>query len=120
MSGRTVAPVVWVQLAQAMVARALVVEFGLPERHAASRLGLVPSAVSQYLSGKRLAGPLGELESHEGARRLARRVAQELLAEPETERPAGRRVLETAVELAAVVGADRTVTRAAPPSARAA
>src|SRR5580693_7022310 len=71
-------PVVWVQVAQALVARELVEEFGLPERTAAQRLGIVPSAVSQYLSGKRLAPTLARYASDEQARRIARAAAQRL------------------------------------------
>ena len=80
MSDHALSPIVSVQVMQALVARELVQGFGLSEREAAVLLGLVPSSVSQYLSGKRL-GPV--LSSHLGddeARRIARRTAQELMA----------------------------------------
>lgn len=116
MSDRPGSPVAWVQLTQAMVARALVIEFGLPERRAAARLGLVPSAVSQYLSGKRLGAPIARLEADERIRRIARRVAQELVSRPETEVPAGPRILETAVEVAAGQRGERAMPSRTDPS----
>jgi hypothetical protein len=64
---------------QALVARELVESFGLPERRAAVLLGIVPSSVSQYLSGKRLAPRLARYLGNEEARRLARHSAQQLL-----------------------------------------
>jgi len=72
-------PVAWVQVMQALVARELVEGFGLPERQAARLLGIVPSSVSQYLSGKRLGPMLGRFLGNEEARRVARRSAQELM-----------------------------------------
>jgi uncharacterized protein len=88
-------PVAWVQVMQAMVARELVEGFGLPERKAADLLGIVPSSVSQYLSGKRLGPKLARYLADEGARRLARTTAQRLMS------TAGdaRLVLEAAIEL---------------------
>ncbi|MCI4366151.1 MAG: hypothetical protein L3K08_00180 [Thermoplasmata archaeon] len=96
-------PVVWVQVAQALVARELVEEFGLPERAAARRLGIVPSAVSQYLSGKRLAPTLSRYASDEVARRIARRTAQRLASLGEVSGNPGI-LLETAIELAEQFG----------------
>jgi transcriptional regulator with XRE-family HTH domain len=63
-----------------MVARELVEGFGLAERQAATRLGIAPSAVSQYLSGKRLGPTLARYYPMEDARRIARQAAQRLLA----------------------------------------
>ena len=68
-----------VQVMQALVARELVERFGLPERRAAALLGIVPSSISQYLSGKRLGPALAAYWNDEGARRLARRAAQQLV-----------------------------------------
>ena len=68
-----------VQVMQALVARELVERFGLPERRAAALLGIVPSSISQYLSGKRLGPTLAAYWNDEGARRLARRAAQQLV-----------------------------------------
>jgi uncharacterized protein len=65
---------------QALVARELVEGFGLPERQAAQRLGIVPSSVSQYLSGKRLGPTLSVYLADTEARRLARSAAEELMA----------------------------------------
>jgi len=92
-------PVVWVQVAQALVARELVEEFGLPERAAARRLGIVPSAVSQYLSGKRLGPTLARFASDEDARRIARAGAQRLASSGGDSGNPGL-LLETAIELA--------------------
>lgn len=91
-------PAVLVQVMQAMVARELVGAFGVPERQAAELLGLVPSAVSQYLSGKRLGPKLALYLSEEPARRIARAAAQRLLSD--SGGPAI--VLEAAIELGAI------------------
>jgi uncharacterized protein len=73
-------PSVSVQVVQALVARELVEGLGLPERRAAHLLGLVPSSVSQYLSGKRLGPVLSEYLGDLGARRVARGAAEKLVA----------------------------------------
>jgi uncharacterized protein len=91
----TPSPVVWVQVMQALVARELVEAFGLSERQTAVLLGIVPSSVSQYLSGKRLGPTLSRYLDDEEARRIARRTAQQLMAGS-----AGpRTVLESAIVL---------------------
>ncbi len=72
-------PVVCVQVMQALVARELVHGLGLPERRAAALLGIVPSSVSQYLSGKRLGPTLSAYLDREDARELARRTARRLV-----------------------------------------
>lgn len=95
MSESAPSPVAWVQVMQALVARELVEGFGLPERQAARLLGIVPSSVSQYLSGKRLGSALAHYLSDEPARRLARRSAQDLMEG----RGGPRAVLEAAVLL---------------------
>jgi uncharacterized protein len=82
MTSSTTSPVVWVQVMQALVARELVEGFGLPERQAAALLGIVPSSVSQYLSGKRLGPRLSRYLNNEAARRIARSTAQQLMASP--------------------------------------
>ncbi len=95
MTARATSPVVWVQVVQALVARELVEGIGLSERQAAALLGLVPSSVSQYLSGKRLGAQLARFLEDAGARQVARRAAQGLMTAPE-----GRSVLlEAAIEL---------------------
>jgi uncharacterized protein len=88
-------PVAWVQVMQAMVARELVEGFGLPERKAADLLGVVPSSVSQYISGKRLGPRLAKYLADEGARRLARTTAQHLMSTSGD----ARLVLGAAIEL---------------------
>lgn len=85
---------------QALVARELVEGFGLPERQAASLLGIVPSSVSQYLSGKRLGPRLARYLNNEAARRIARQTAQQLMAAP----GGPRVVLEAAISLGAIYG----------------
>jgi uncharacterized protein len=82
MSVPTSSPVVWVQIMQALVARELVEGFGLPERQAAALLGIVPSSVSQYLSGKRLGSRIAGYHDNEAARRIARSTAQQLMSSP--------------------------------------
>jgi predicted transcriptional regulator len=91
-------PASWVQVAQALVARELVESFGLAERQAAARLGIVPSSVSQYLSGKRLGRTLAQFREDPEARRLARRTAERLAARPPGV-DATEIVLETAIGL---------------------
>ncbi len=102
-------PIASVQVIQALVAQELVERFGLPERRAAVLLGIVPSSVSQYLSGKRLGPTLSEYLGHEEAHRIARRTAQELMAGA-----AGPKILlEAALQLSESVGG-----HPAPPRAR--
>jgi transcriptional regulator with XRE-family HTH domain len=85
-----------VQAVQVLVARELVEGFGLSEREAADLLGLVPSAVSQYLSGKRLGPTVSVYLDDEAARRIARRTAQSLVSGA----AGGHAVLAAAIELA--------------------
>ncbi len=88
-------PVTSVQVMQALVARELVQGMGLPERRAAELLGIVPSSVSQYLSGKRLGPALQAYLGRDEARAIARRTAQRLVAGA----PATATVLEAAIAL---------------------
>jgi uncharacterized protein len=94
-------PVTSVQVMQALVARELVQGMGLPERRAAKLLGIVPSSVSQYLSGKRLGPALQAYLGREAARAIARRTAERLVAGA----PATTTVLEAAIDLGKQVGA---------------
>ncbi len=80
MPDSTTSPVVWVQVMQALVARELVEDFGLSERQTADLLGIVPSSVSQYLSGKRLGPTLSAYLGDQEALRIARRTAQQMMA----------------------------------------
>lgn len=93
-------PVTSVQVMQALVARELVQAMGLPERRAADLLGIVPSSVSQYLSGKRLGPTLRRYLDREEARTIARRTAQQLLAGA----PAATTLLEAAIALGESLG----------------
>jgi len=90
----------WVQLAQALIARELVVSFGLPERQAAELLGIAPSAVSQYLSGKRLGGPTGASRTPVRERTIARAAAQQIAVPSPGSAEGLSVVLETARQLA--------------------
>ena len=96
-SART--PAHWVRLTQAMVAQEMVEECGLPERRAAERLGLTPSAVSQYLSGKRLPASQRLPAPDEWVRRRIRQAALTLIASPVSRRDSSRYILETALDL---------------------
>ncbi|MFZ1023146.1 MAG: hypothetical protein WAN87_03325 [Thermoplasmata archaeon] len=102
-SSPTRSPVNWVQVAQALVAREMVESFGLPERHAAERLGIVPSSVSQYLSGKRLGSTLARYLDNERARRIARLTAQRLMEVPPSV-DSTTALLEGALRLVALFG----------------
>ncbi|MCI4349104.1 MAG: hypothetical protein L3J93_02650 [Thermoplasmata archaeon] len=93
------APSQWVQLMQAMVGRELVERLGLPGRTAARRLGVAPSSISQYLTGKRTAGPLDWLTADPEAQREARAVAVALAEQPPDAPPAVRTVLAAASAL---------------------
>ncbi len=93
-------PATRVQLMQALVARALVDEFGLSERRAAALLGVVPSSVSQYRSGKRLGSAVARSVDSDRDRRVARQTAQRLVAGADP----GRTVLEAALSLSATGG----------------
>ena len=100
MTAATASPVAWVQVMQALVARELVEGFGLPERQAAALLSIVPSSVSQYLSGKRLGPRLSRYLDDEAARRIARSTAQQLMASP----GGPQVVLEAAIALGDLYG----------------
>ena len=95
MAESTTSPVVWVQVMQALVARELVEGFGLSERQAAVLLGIVPSSVSQYLSGKRLGPTLSAYLGDDEALRIAHRSAQQLMAGS----AGARTVLEASIAL---------------------
>lgn len=94
------ASIAWVHLVQALAAREGVEELGLSSRRVADLLGLAPSAVSQYLSGKRLEKGFLEYSADERARTIARRTIEELIEAQEAGRGATRSVLEGAAALA--------------------
>jgi uncharacterized protein len=89
----------WVHLLQALAAREGVEELGLTSRRVADLLGLAPSAVSQYLSGKRVGRGFLAYASDERARAVARRVLEELVEAQEAGRPSSRAILEGAAAL---------------------
>ncbi len=111
MSGPRTSPTSWVQLLQALVARELVEEMGVPTSRAAELLGLAPSAVSQYLSGRRLRGPFFAWSTHPEARAVARDLA-ERLRDPSAPGGAGaapaREILHAAAGLAEALGGTTT------------
>ncbi|HYM40676.1 MAG TPA: hypothetical protein VEY12_11155 [Thermoplasmata archaeon] len=94
----------WVQVLQGLVARELVEEMGLSGRRAAELLGVAPSAVSQYLSGRRLRTLFPAFAARGEARRIARRVAQRLADLPAGTSAPPRLFLEAAAELAERTG----------------
>jgi predicted transcriptional regulator/rubrerythrin len=95
----------WVGLVQALVARELVEELGVPTRRAAALLGVAPSAVSQYLSGHRRERLLAEFGTRPEVRNIAHRVATQLAESPRDSSPPPRLILEAAAVLSETVGA---------------
>ncbi len=108
MSHPVPSPIASVQVMQALVARELVEGFGLPERKAAALLGIVPSSVSQYLSGKRLGPAISAYFADERVRRIARQTAEQLVKGG----AGSTAVLEAAIQLAE--GADHESRSRAP------
>ncbi|HEV8594373.1 MAG TPA: hypothetical protein VGR51_02475 [Thermoplasmata archaeon] len=104
MASKSVSPSGWVQLLQSLVARELVEGMGISGRRAAEILGIAPSAVSQYLSGRRLRTLFPTFGAREEARRVARRVANALADLPAGKAAPPRTLLEAAAELAEKTG----------------
>lgn len=90
------APTQRVQVVLALVARALVEEHGLRGNEAAARLHLAPSAVSQYLNGRRLAREVAALGGVPSVRRSVRSLARELAEAPAAPDDVAARVLTVA------------------------
>jgi len=99
MTRKRTASITWVHLLQALAAREAVEQLGLSSRRCAGLLGLAPSAVSQYLSGKRVERRFLAYASNEQARAIARRTVEQLMEAQETGRNRTRVVLEGAAEL---------------------
>jgi len=97
----------WVAVVQALVARELVENLGVSTRRAAELLGLAPSAVSQYLRGKRRERLLDDLGARPAVVAIAHRTAVALLETPKKAPPAVRLVLEAASQVAEAVGRER-------------
>lgn len=93
-------PAQWVQVLQALVARELVERLGMPVRRAAALLGIAPSAISQYLSGKRRRTPLDRIGPDDPASRVARDLALVLAQGGHPEVSSSRLLLEAAALLA--------------------
>lgn len=104
-------PASWVQLLQALTARELVEGLGIPAREAAELLGVAPSAISQYLSGKRLSRQFVRFASDESARAIARHVAAQMTQSPPNEAAATRILLEGAMALADAQGSRGSTSR---------
>lgn len=109
-------PASWVPLLQALTAQELVEGLGIPSRHAAEMLGVAPSAISQYLSGKRLSKQFLQYATNDSARSIARRVAAELTQAPSTGAETTRVLLEGAGDLAEVESPARRSSARRPPS----
>lgn len=108
MASDRASPASWVQLLQALTARELVEGLGVPSNRAADLLGLAPSAISQYLSGKRLSRQFARYTANEQARAVAREVATRLTQATPTGAEATRILLEGAGDMAAsAAGAGR-------------
>lgn len=99
MPRRRVSPSQYVLVLQALVARELVEGMGLSGNRAAALLGVAPSAISQYLSGKRRTAPTAVLEARPEVQDIVHRVAQALASERAPSPPAVRPLLEAAATL---------------------
>ncbi len=99
MSNSRTASITWVYLLQALAAREGVEHLGLSSRRVAELLGLAPSAVSQYLSGKRVGNRFLAYATDERAQAIARRTVEGLIEAQEAGRSPTRLVLEGSVAL---------------------
>jgi len=108
MAHKRTAATSWVHLFQALAAREGVEHLGLSSRRMAELLGLAPSAISQYLSGKRLGRDWLETSADERAQAIVRQSVERLIqAHGEPGRLASV-VLESAAALSEVqVSPDR-------------
>ncbi len=104
----------WVHLLQALAAREGVEQLGLSSRRIAELLGLAPSAVSQYLSGKRVERGFLVYAANERARAIARRTVEGLIEAQEAGRGPTRLVLEGAVALSELPDAPERHGRSSP------
>jgi predicted transcriptional regulator/rubrerythrin len=116
MARKRTAATSWVQLFQALAAREGVEHLGLSSRRVAELLGLAPSAVSQYLSGKRLEKGFLEFSTDEQAQAVARQAVERLIEAHGEERRRTRIVLEAAAALAELSGPQGRPARVPTPS----
>jgi len=100
MARKRTAATSWVQLFQALAAREGVEHLGLSSRRVSGLLGLAPSAVSQYLSGKRVERGFGEFSSDQHVQTIVREAMERLVEAHGDERARTRIVLEGAAALA--------------------
>jgi predicted transcriptional regulator len=89
----------WVHLLQALASREAVEQMGLSARRVAELLGLAPSAVSQYLSGKRVERGFLAYAADERARTIARRTVESLVEAHESGEGPAPHVLRGAIAL---------------------
>lgn len=101
----------WVSALQALIARSLVEDLGLSSRRAAELLGLAPSAVSQYLGGKRRGPLLRDLGTRPEVTAIAHRAAVSLSETPVGVGPPTRVILEAAAQVAELVEGGRSRPR---------
>jgi len=119
MARKRTASIAWVHSLQALAAREAVEQLGLSSRRVAGLLGLAPSAVSQYLSGKRVERGFLAYASNERARAIARRTVERLVEAQETGYSLTRVVLEEAAALSEIPETPErhgSLSRAAPES----
>lgn len=114
MARKRSASISWVHLLQAMAAREGVEQLGLSSRRVAELLGLAPSAVSQYLSGKRVERGFLAYAANERARAIARGTVEGLIEAQEAGREPTRLILEGAVALSELPESPERRGRAAP------
>jgi len=106
----------WVHLLQALAAREGVEELGLSARRVAQLLGVAPSAVSQYLSGRRVERRFLTYASDERARDLARRTVERLIEAEEAGRGLAPVVLAGAATLSELPARSVAAARRSSPS----
>jgi predicted transcriptional regulator/rubrerythrin len=114
MPRKRIASISWVHLLQALAAREGVEQLGLSSRRVAELLGLAPSAVSQYLSGKRVERGFLAYASNEQARAIARRTMEGLIEAQEASGPPTRVILEGAAALSELPESPERRTLATP------
>ncbi len=114
MTRKRSASISWVHLLQALAAREGVEQLGLSSRRVADVLGLTPSAVSQYLSGKRVERGFLAYATDERSRAIARRTIEGLIEAQEAGRGPTRLILEGAAELSELPEAPARRTPVAP------
>ncbi|MGA7860250.1 MAG: hypothetical protein WCB19_00130 [Thermoplasmata archaeon] len=115
MARKRTAATSWVQVFQALAAREGVEHLGLSSRRMAELLGLAPSAVSQYLSGKRLDRGFPQFAADERAQAIIRPAVERLIAAHGEGRGPTRIVLESAASLSELSQSPERAPRASFP-----